>query len=89
VVGGQVLMVPQRAKNPVPVKAALGLLGVMPDAVRAPLGAIGPNGLARVRSVLRLTLRRHPELLQPLAQGFGLDLAARLETAVEMVRIAR
>ena len=89
VVGGQALSVPQRAKNPVPVKAALGLMGVMPDAVRAPLATIGPNGLSRVRAALRLTLRRHPELLAPLAQGFGLDLAARLETAVELARGAR
>ncbi len=86
VVHGEPVEVPQRFKNPVPVKAALAVLGVLPDAVRPPLATIGPNGLSRVRSALRLTARRHPEILQPHATSFGIDVAARLDTTVELAR---
>jgi 4-hydroxy-tetrahydrodipicolinate synthase len=82
-VGGEALLVPQRARNPVPLKSALAMLGLALPVWRAPLAALGPNGAARVRTALRLTDRRHPELLAPLAEAFGVDLAACLDAAAE------
>ncbi|MGQ0552955.1 MAG: dihydrodipicolinate synthase family protein [Planctomycetota bacterium] len=76
---GDVVKVPQRSKNPVPVKAALGLLSVMSGDVRAPLAAMGPASLARVREVLRLVERRQPSPLSALRAAFTPVTA--LETA--------
>lgn len=75
---GQTLRVPQRARLPVPVKAALALLDVEPASVRPPLGPLGPAGQARVRAALVEAHRRQPALLAPLAAYFEIDLAARL-----------
>lgn len=75
---GEILPVPQRARLPVPVKAALALLDVEPATVRPPLGPLGPAGLARVRAALVEAHRRQPSLLAPLAEYFEIDLAARL-----------
>ena len=80
-VGGESLLVPQRARNPVPIKTALAILGLVQPLWRAPLTELGPNGTARVRTALRLTDRRHPALLEPVKRAFDLDLSACLEAA--------
>jgi 4-hydroxy-tetrahydrodipicolinate synthase len=87
-VGGAALLVPQRARDPVPLKTALSMLGLAQPTFRAPLAPLGPNGAARVRTALRLTARRHPALLEPLLRNFDLDLAACLDTAPDLVREA-
>jgi 4-hydroxy-tetrahydrodipicolinate synthase len=87
-VGGEPLLVPQRARDPVPLKTALALLGAVRPVWRAPLAPLGPNGTARVRTALRLTGRRHPDVLEPVCRAFGADLAACLEAATELAREA-
>jgi hypothetical protein len=83
-VGERELLVPQRVLSPVPLKTALGLLGVCRPDVRPPLGPIGPNGSARVRTALRLTRQQAPELLAPLAEAFGIDLREVLDSGPEL-----
>ena len=78
---GESLAVPQRTRGPVPIKAALALLGLGSCFCRAPLGPLGPNGEARVRAALVAAHRAHPELLAPLAEYFELDLGRRLAPA--------
>jgi len=75
---GEALAVPQRSRPPVPVKAALALLGIGSAACRPPLAPLGPNGLARVQATLRASHLRHPEFLAPLADYFEVDLACCL-----------
>jgi 4-hydroxy-tetrahydrodipicolinate synthase len=75
-VNGEPLQVPQRQRNPVPVKTALQLLGVLTEGCRDPLMEMGPKGTSRVRSSLRLTARRAPEVLSDLARSFEVDVAA-------------
>ncbi len=76
---GEQVDVPQRARNPVPVKTALSLLGLIAEEFRAPLAPMETGGVSRVRSALYLTQRRHPEVLEDLAHHFGIDLAAALD----------
>jgi hypothetical protein len=49
---------------------------------------MGPNGTARVRTALRLTGRRHPELLEPITRAFGVDLAECLDAPAELAQEA-
>jgi 4-hydroxy-tetrahydrodipicolinate synthase len=70
-VRGELRSVPQRSRNPVPLKTALALLGACDAAVRAPLGPMGPHGSERVAAVLELTSRRHPEFLAPLQRALA------------------
>jgi 4-hydroxy-tetrahydrodipicolinate synthase len=84
-VGGRVLAVPQRSRNPVPLKAALALLGLGEETCRPPLSVLGQNARTHVREVLRAELERQPSLLAPLAERFGLDLPARLASAGQLV----
>ena len=74
--GERHLSVPQRSRNPVPVKQALAVLGVIDGAVRAPLAAMGPHGTARVRNMLRMAGRRHSDLFDAAERLLGADLGA-------------
>jgi 4-hydroxy-tetrahydrodipicolinate synthase len=73
-VNDQTLAVPQRSRNPLPIKTALGLLGIIDDVCRAPLMGMGPKGIAQVRSALRLTARRASDVLADVAHAFDVDL---------------
>jgi 4-hydroxy-tetrahydrodipicolinate synthase len=70
-VRGALRAVPQRSRNPVPLKSALAQLGACEAAVRAPLGPMGERGTERVASLLALTARRFPDLLAPLQRVLG------------------
>lgn len=65
VLNGRSLLTPQRYKNPVPVKAAMALVGVDAGPCRAPLAPMGAAGLRVVRDVVDLLLE-HPA--GPLAE---------------------
>lgn len=85
-VRGEPLRVPQRSRNPVPVKAALGMLGVMDSDCRAPLGALGEAGMDLVRDKLRLAHRRDPRIFEPLLRALGgkLEPILQLPASPEM-----
>jgi len=86
IVRDESLRVPQRSRNPVPVKAALALLGVMDADCRAPLGPLGAAGMAVVRDKLRLAHRRDERALAPLALAFecALDVVLPPPAAPEL-----
>lgn len=72
-VGGRTHLVPQRYRNPVPMKAALAELGVDVGPCRAPLAPMGPSGRRTlVEAVERLV--EHPA--RPLAELGPLRRAA-------------
>lgn len=68
-----------RARNPLAIKTLMALLGMPAGGCRPPLGKMTPQGLERVLSAARQLLQHAPEILQPVADCFGVDLAERLE----------
>ncbi len=67
-----------KARNPLPVKTAMRILGLPSGGCRKPLGKMTQNGLDRVISVLRRVYANTPEILQPAAEFFNMDLDQRL-----------
>jgi len=80
-VGGRFVNVPARSRNPVPIKAALAMLGLAEQTVRPPLAPLGPAGETRLRETLRRVALGRPELLAPLSRAHGVDLDAALGLA--------
>jgi len=68
-----------RARNPLAYKALASILGMPSGACRQPLGKLSPNGLNTVLAAVRSVYRNSPEILQPVADFFGVDLGERLE----------
>jgi 4-hydroxy-tetrahydrodipicolinate synthase len=74
--------VPCRARNPMAMKTFMALLGMPVGPCRRPLGKMTRKGLDYVVSVGRQVHSRNPEILQPLAQFFGVDIDERLNNPV-------
>ena len=67
-----------KARNPLPIKTLMRLLGMPSGPPRRPLGRMTPAGLERVVSAARQMWESSPELLTPVADAFGVDIEARL-----------
>lgn len=70
-----------RARNPLAVKTLMRLLGMPAGPCRPPMGKMTRNGLDKVLSVARQLWAEAPEILQPVASFFGIDIAERLDNA--------
>lgn len=70
--------VPCKARNPVPVKTLMNILGMPAGPCRRPLGKLSRQGLAVVVDAARKAWRNDPGLLAPIADAFGVDVEARL-----------
>ncbi len=68
-----------KARNPLPIKTLMRLLGMPCGGVRQPLGRMTPTGLNSVVAAARRVWERNPEILEPLAQAFEVDIEHRLE----------
>lgn len=68
-----------RARNPLAAKTLMRLLGMPSGPCRAPLGRMTRAGLDVVLSAARKVWRESPEILQPIADFFGVDIAERLD----------
>jgi 4-hydroxy-tetrahydrodipicolinate synthase len=68
-----------RARNPVAYKALMSILGMPAGGCKPPLGKLTRNGLTQVLAAARSVQRAAPELFQPVADAFGVDIAKRLE----------
>ena len=68
-----------RARNPLAYKALMSILGMPSGMCRQPLGKMTPNGLQTVLDALRKVQTTAPEILQPVAEFFNVDIAGRLE----------
>ena len=73
--------VPCKARNPLAYKTLMNILGMPSGPCRQPLGKMTQNGLDVVLAAARKTWEAHPELLQPVADFFGVDLKERLYDA--------
>ncbi len=67
-----------RARNPLGIKTLMTILGMPSGGCRQPLGKMSQNGLNTVLTVARKIQADHPEILQPVADFFNVDISARL-----------
>ncbi len=68
-----------RARNPLPLKTLMQILGIPSGACRRPVGKMTQQGIDIVVATVREVHTANPELLQPLAQFFGVDIDERLD----------
>ncbi|MDR0492020.1 MAG: 4-hydroxy-tetrahydrodipicolinate synthase [Nitrososphaerota archaeon] len=67
-----------KARNPLAIKTLMNILGMPSGPCRQPLGKITPNGLEVILSATRKVHKANPQILQPVADHFGIDLDDRL-----------
>lgn len=67
-----------RARNPLPVKALMHVLGIFPFKCRRPLGKMTRNGLKTVLDTIRQVYAGNPWILDPIADFFNVDLDNRI-----------
>jgi len=67
-----------RARNPLPLKTMMQILGMPAGPCRAPLGKMTRKGFDIVLSALKKVQADNPEILAPAVAFFGLDIEARL-----------
>lgn len=68
-----------RARNPLGLKTLMSILGMPSGMCRQPLGKMTRNGLKVVLDAARKVYMETPEILQPLADFFKVDIRERLE----------
>jgi 4-hydroxy-tetrahydrodipicolinate synthase len=71
-----------RARNPLPLKTMMQLLGMPSGPCRSPLGKMTRQGLDKIVAALQHVQANHPELLIPIAEFFNLDLDERLHNPI-------
>ncbi len=68
-----------RARNPLAYKALMSILGMPSGGCRPPLGKMTRNGIDAVVAATRQVYANAPEILQPVADFFNVDIGQRLE----------
>jgi 4-hydroxy-tetrahydrodipicolinate synthase len=69
---------PCRARNPLPTKTLMTILGMPVGPCRQPLGKMSRKGIEVVLEAGRSVWKNNPELLKPIADFFKVDVEARL-----------
>jgi len=69
-----------RARNPLAVKTLMAILGLPSGGCRRPLGKMTKKGLDTVLDAARKVQTDSPEIFQPVADFFGVDIDERLNT---------
>jgi 4-hydroxy-tetrahydrodipicolinate synthase len=67
-----------RARNPLPCKTLMNILGMPAGPLRPPLGKMTRKGLDVVLKAARDVYEKSPEILVPVESFFGVDLSERL-----------
>lgn len=67
-----------KARNPLPIKTLMRLLGMPAGPPRRPLGRMTAQGLEAVVGAAREVRQSNPELLDPVATAFDVDIEERL-----------
>ncbi len=75
---GQTARVQDKYRNPLPVKTMMAGLGLPAGPCRQPLGRMCAEGVQIARDALLQIRRESPELLEPLAAFFDVDVDMRL-----------
>lgn len=75
---GRKVIVNDRYRNPLPIKMLMAGLGLPSGPARRPLGKMSAAGIEVIRLAAKKVWENNPEILQPLEDFFGIDIAARL-----------
>ena len=67
-----------KARNPLPIKTLMGILGLPGGPLRQPLGRMTRQGVELLLSKARKVQAEHPEVFEPLASFFDIDVDRRL-----------
>jgi 4-hydroxy-tetrahydrodipicolinate synthase len=67
-----------KARNPLPVKTLMGILGMPVGPLRPPMGRMTKQALNTVLNKARKIQAEHPEIFEPLARFFDVDVDERL-----------
>lgn len=67
-----------KARNPLPIKTLAGILGLPGGPCRRPLGRMTEQGVNVVLDSARKVNSEHPEVFEPLAEYFDVDVTNRL-----------
>jgi len=67
-----------KARNPLPYKTLMNVLGMPSGPCRRPLGKMTKKGLQAVLKVARAVYEKNPEILEPVEKFFDVDLSKRL-----------
>jgi len=72
--------VPCKARNPLPCKTLMNVLGMPSGPIRQPLGKMTKASLETVLNQARQVYEKSPEILGPVEKFFNVDLSQRLYT---------
>lgn len=67
-----------KARNPLPCKTLMNILGMPAGPLRPPLGKMTKKGLEVVLKAAREVYEKNPEILEPVEEFFDVDLSERL-----------
>jgi 4-hydroxy-tetrahydrodipicolinate synthase len=67
-----------KARNPVAFKTLMNILGMPSGPCRQPLGKMTRNGIQVILTNVRKVYESNPQVLEPIAEFFGVDLHDRL-----------
>lgn len=67
-----------KARNPLPCKTLMNIMGMPAGPLRPPLGKMTRKGLETVLKASREVYEKSPEVLKPVEDFFGVDLSERL-----------
>ena len=67
-----------KARNPLPYKTLMNILGMPSGPCRRPLGKMTKKGLQVVLNIARTVYEKTPEILEPIERFFDVDLSKRL-----------
>ena len=71
-----------RARNPLGIKTLMSILGLPVGPCRQPLGKMSQNGIQKVVAAAKRVQQNNPEIWQPLADFFNIDMEERLNNPV-------
>jgi len=67
-----------KARNPLPTKTLMNVLGMISSPLRQPLGRMTKTGLMKVLSQAKFVHENNPEILEPIESYFDVHLEERL-----------
>jgi 4-hydroxy-tetrahydrodipicolinate synthase len=70
--------IPVKARNPLPIKTIMNVLGMGAGPCRRPLGMMTKLGLSHVLDGLRKVWANNPEILEPIEKAFDVSIEKRL-----------
>jgi len=76
---GSTRTVKDKFRNPLAIKALMNGLGMPAGRARRPLGRMTASGIEIVRAAARATWQANAWILEPIADVYGVDIAARVE----------